>query len=481
MPPEVLSDDIAKFEANGTAATEIGLPMQMILGQLPSGKVEIALQDLIPHFPPGFLQPTESIASYLPTMVNLPLMDVVMRIPPDLLALRADQKDVDAAVINMADPFTEEILREQAESARRQTQPNIIEESQAPQEEFVPRDQQQPPVAIKPGRVTQALVPPRRPAAEPLMPGRGAMAATTLAAPSPTPPAPPLAKIPPPPPVSVRESTLPRPTIPAPASSISGRIQLPSRPAASVSGRIQPPGETPFPASASAPVPPVPRHTGPIPAPPPPRHTTSLPVPRRTGSIPALAPPVAATIPAPQAPEAPAQQASVPQVPAPTMKVHEPAPSIAKDSNADDLQRLAALAMAELGETGEVPVEKAPEAVAAPVAEPEAEPVVETPAPVVEAVAAPVAEPAEEESSFIVPPSQVMEPIRAPAPAPEPIRAPAAEPQPAEAAPISSEPDAHEAAHAHAAPASVAFNLNTCTEDDLGKTFPDAPGSWPRR
>src|SRR6202034_2666677 len=121
--------------------TEIGLPMNTILSQLPSGKVEMTLQELVPHFPPGFLQPTESITNYLSHIVSLPLMDVVMRIPPDLLALRPDQKDVDSSVINMADPFTEEILREQAETARRQSQPNIIEESQAPQEEFVPADQ----------------------------------------------------------------------------------------------------------------------------------------------------------------------------------------------------------------------------------------------------------------------------------------------------------------------------------------------------
>ena len=142
LPPEVLAADITEFEATGAAATEIGLPMNMILSQLPSGKVEMSLADLVPHFPAGYLQPTESIASYLPTIISLPLMDVVMRIPPDLLALRPDQKDVDASIINMADPFTEEILREQAEAARRQTQTNIIDESQVPQaEEFVPQAQ----------------------------------------------------------------------------------------------------------------------------------------------------------------------------------------------------------------------------------------------------------------------------------------------------------------------------------------------------
>ena len=163
LPPEVLAEDLSKFEASGAAATEIGLPMNLILGQLPSGKVEVALQDLVPHFPAGYLQPTESIASYLPNLISLPLMDVVMRIPPDLLALRPDQKDVDASVINMADPFTEEILREQAETARRQSQTNIIDESQAPQEEFVPRDQ---------ATTTKSVAPPRRPAADPLIPSR---------------------------------------------------------------------------------------------------------------------------------------------------------------------------------------------------------------------------------------------------------------------------------------------------------------------
>ena len=93
-----------------------------------------------------------------------------MRIPPDLLALRPDQKDVDASVINMADPFTEEILREQAETARRQSGANIIEESQAPQEEFVP------------SQGAKSVAPPRRPNVEPLNPSR--IAATTLAAPT---------------------------------------------------------------------------------------------------------------------------------------------------------------------------------------------------------------------------------------------------------------------------------------------------------
>ncbi len=53
LPPEVLADDLSKFEANGAAATEIGLPMNMILGQLPSGKVEMTLAGSGSPFPAG--------------------------------------------------------------------------------------------------------------------------------------------------------------------------------------------------------------------------------------------------------------------------------------------------------------------------------------------------------------------------------------------------------------------------------------------
>jgi len=438
LPTEVLAEDISKFEASGKAATEIGLPMNMILGQLPSGKVEMTLQDLVPHFPAGYLQPTDSISNYLPTLVSLPLMDVVMRIPPDLLALRPDQKDVDAAVINMADPFTEEILREQAESARRQTQPNIIEESQAPQEEFVPRDQ---------AGQAKTVVPPKRPVAEPLMPARP-NAPTAMATPPPAPPMPPVAKLPTPPQSGSLRAPTAIPTVPTPKSpSASGRISaltrpttaLPTRPQAQVTTQID--GATlPLPQSG-APVPPVPRHTGPIPAPPPPRHTTSLPVPRRTGSIPSISP------------QAPAPVASAPIPPPPTPKTAAP------DAGSDDLARLAALAMAQLGdstETGDVA------AVATPPMEP-----IRAPAPVVE----------EPEPVAAAPePQPVVEPIRAPAPTPEPVAVAQAEPAlqsvpepvPAEASVAAVAPSEHDA---HAS-ASVAFNLNTCTAEDLVENIP---------
>ena len=394
LPPEVLAAELSEFEATGAAATEVGLPMNMILGQLPSGKVEMALQDLVPHFPPGYLQPTEAIASYLPNLISLPLMDVVMRIPPDLLALRPDQKDVDASVINMADPFTEEILREQAEAARRQSQTNIIEESQAPHEEFVPRDQAAP---------VKSVAPPRRPAAEPLIPSR--MSATTLAAP----PMPPVTQqITPASTGSQRVNPVVTPSIPVPVRTTTA---VPAPPQA----------EAPPPAQSTAPVPPVPRHTGPIPAPPPPRHTTSLPTPRRTGSI---------SLTSQEPDKAPEAQAE---------KTAAAVAAGAPDAAADDLQRLAALAMAQLGESTEPPAEvpSQPEPAASPAAQP----------------------------AFVAP-----APIRAFPSAPAGGTPPSASPQPwssSAAAPVAAQPEGH------ATTPVVAFNLNTCTAEDLVENIPD--------
>ena len=433
LPPEVLAEDISKFEANGTAATEIGLPMNMILGQLPSGKVEMALQDLIPHFPPGYLQPTEAIASYLPSIISLPLMDVVMRIPPDLLALRPDQKDVDAAVINMADPFTEEILREQAEAARKQAaaQTNIIEESQAPQEEFVPQAM---------AATAKMIAPPRRPPSEPL-----SQPAAKIAVATPPPPMPPVTKLPTPPVLGglrppAAATPPPAPSLPTPTRSATSALPLPPRPTTVLPTRPPAPVtmkfDTPPATASSPPVPPVPRNTGSIPAPPPPKHTTSVQLPRRTGLI---APALAQGVP-PQPVAVPRPLPVVPP-PAPVAPTPDPTPeAIAPATSPDDLQRLAALAMAQLGDSTETEDISAPAEQPAPEPEPttavapEPEPPVEEPAPVL--------------------------------PEPEPFVATAPEPEPMPA------PQAVAPAPAPAASGSMAFNLNTCSAEDLVKNIP---------
>jgi competence ComEA-like helix-hairpin-helix protein len=150
LPPEILSMPPKAFEESPDANQECALPLGLILPQLPSGKIEMTVQDVVPHIPRSCLKSDGEIAEHLSKIINLPLMDVVMRIPPDVLAIRPDQKDVDAAVLNMADPFTEQILAEQAAAARaakaaaaaaaEPAASKIIEESEVPAaEEFVPQ------------------------------------------------------------------------------------------------------------------------------------------------------------------------------------------------------------------------------------------------------------------------------------------------------------------------------------------------------
>ncbi len=477
LPQEVLAADISDFEASGAAATEIGLPMNMILSQLPSGKVEMTLQELVPHFPPGYLQPTESITSYLPQLINLPLMDVVMRIPPDLLALRPDQKDVDASVINMADPFTEEILREQAEAARNQaqaqTKTNIIEESQAPTEEFVPRDQ---------ATATRSFVPPPRPPS------------TALPA-VPRPPTPVTGGLPPMTPVN--KITIPPPTprtgaIP-PIPSVA-RASAPVPPVApnTTSRTISPSGRLPAPTRATTPIParihaavtmPVslasidsrpPGATGQpaVPMPASPRPTTSLPMPPPAIRVPQPPQPLlrpSVTSATPTVPVLPKSASDTPE-PVPEPESPEEKPTFPQpgepDAAADELQRLAALAMQQMGEEGEGQP-ATPEVVPSPVAETQPVEV-----PIGETVTAPT-------QAIPPPPPPVpvesfrttLQPVTAQtrgfgsksitAPMPPLVESPVPTPLAPVAPPPVEQPEAQEA------PASHALNLNSCTADEL--------------
>jgi competence ComEA-like helix-hairpin-helix protein len=461
LPQEVLAADLSEFEASGAAATEIGLPMNMILSQLSSGKIEVALADLVPHFPAGYLQPTESITNYLPNLINLPLMDVVMRIPPDLMALRPDQKDVDAAVINMADPFTEEILREQAEAARRQqAEANNTEESQAP----------------APAAGPKTIAPPLRTASTQPTAARLPGTASTV-----TPPPPPM-------PLATKAPTSPLPSSApatgsaAPASpsmsartiSPSGRLPAPTRATTTIPTRPQGAVASPIETAPSSESMPVKRQTASVPTPPVP------PVPRQTGSIPVASLPRQIAVP-PQPPRPPIAPSMVskPAVP-PVADIPEAPPAeepaaealLVPDAGADDLQRLAALAMAEMGEEGGLPAAVDAESTKATVAmpaeqrptpEPVSEPVAEEAASAAPEVEDAVAEstPEVEPESVAPPPVEASEVEIAPA-APEPE--PAAEPEPEPA----SEPEPEAAAPS----AGVAFNLNTCTADELVENIP---------
>lgn len=343
LPPELLAADLTQFEASGTAATEIGLPMDAILNQLPSGKVELPLQDLVAQFPAGFLKSDAEVAPYLGTLINLPLMDVVMRIPPDLLSVRPDQKSVDTG--HMTDPFTEDTLRQKPVTSG---QANIVDESQvAHDEEFVPQAASASPTS------THSFVPPARNPNAPLLHQTRSLSGKAVAPVRSTTPMP--GHIPPPPVIPAGEVPMPpRP----PQLSASQMLGVP-RPS------MAPPAPSPVITTTSGPLPPristpgVPQIPPVIAAPnvpPPAPFTFTVP------STPAVPPaPVPATPASIFAATIPMARPIAPEEP-----VNPPAP----DQNSDELQRLAALAMAETGDKPletEMPGASAPEsALAAP-------------------------------------------------------------------------------------------------------------------
>ena len=337
LPPELLAAPLADFEATGVAATEVGLPMNTILSQLPSGKVELTVRDAIARFPEGFVRPREEIAAQLDTMISLPLMDVVMRIPPDLLAVRPDQKDVDASVRRMADPFTEdELARAAAASAVPPSEPDAAVEETPPPDEPAPEEsyvsQDAPPV---------------------------------------------------PPPIAATRSFIPaarNPSVPLlhQTATLSGRPAV--RPAASLPGRITP-------STAQVPMPPGPKQLS---------ASQILGVPRPTVGSPLVTPHIAGATASGPIESGPGtgitEPANVPQIPPvtattvmPSSARPQPAPSESQppNVNADELQRLAALAMAQIGDG---PVEETPAAA-------EEEPAPETTAPAAEESSAPAVPP----------------------------------------------------------------------------------------
>jgi predicted regulator of Ras-like GTPase activity (Roadblock/LC7/MglB family) len=366
LPPEMLSSELAEFEASGAAATEIGLPMNAILSQLPSGKVEFPAQELVALLPPGFLKSAGEIAPLLGSLISLPLMDVVMRIPPDLLSVRPDQKDTNVAAGNLADPFTEDTLRP---PSRPPAQANIVDENQvAPAEEFVPQVAPTPSSFIPPPRPTTTapllhqtaslsgkpaalrstapmpnrILPPDAPTGEVPMPPRPPQLSASQMIGVPRPSMAPPAAQPIPVPVQPFEFKVPTPRatsqIPPIVPSATPAIEQPaSLPAKAFEFKIPTAPAAPQISPIDTPV------TPPEPVDEPP----SVPEPESAApAAPSRAPAVSGWTPStPFAPTIPLIKPVVPTVP----EVLPPAPGV-PDSNADELQRLAALAMAEIGD-----------------------------------------------------------------------------------------------------------------------------------
>jgi predicted regulator of Ras-like GTPase activity (Roadblock/LC7/MglB family) len=158
LPAEVLTADAESLAASEAAQQGVALPLDNVLSMLPSGKVEFSLRDFSKWIPQGYLHPVESLGAAADTFVRLPLHDVVSRIPAEFLTIRADQKTIDTSVKTMADPFSEEMIRQLAAKNEAAALAAQAEAAKPPVEESAPE---------APAEEAQAEEPVAPPAPEP--------------------------------------------------------------------------------------------------------------------------------------------------------------------------------------------------------------------------------------------------------------------------------------------------------------------------
>ncbi len=148
FPENLLAVSLKEFETSAEATQEISLPVSAILPQLPSGRIEMTIQDLVPHIPAHLLKSPSEMAAQMSTVVRLPLMDIVMRIPPDLLALRSDQREVDSSVTSMNDPFVIENIH--AETPQEESMPPASPQGMRVLPPVAPKSFESPPTVVTP-------------------------------------------------------------------------------------------------------------------------------------------------------------------------------------------------------------------------------------------------------------------------------------------------------------------------------------------
>lgn len=131
LPETVLLSDPASLLNSPQGQMDFRLPLGTVLPMLPSGKIEFSIGDLSQCAPEGIIHPLESLGEWATQSVLLPLPQVVMRIPPEFMTLRRDQKPIDTAVAAMDDPFSPEALRAKAEAAQAEQAAQAVQESPA--------------------------------------------------------------------------------------------------------------------------------------------------------------------------------------------------------------------------------------------------------------------------------------------------------------------------------------------------------------
>jgi predicted regulator of Ras-like GTPase activity (Roadblock/LC7/MglB family) len=118
IPETVLLSSASEILASALAEENFRLPLATILPMLPSGKIELTIGDLVTGAPEGIFHTVEALGEWTAQPVLLPLPPIVMRISPEMMSLRRDQKQIDTMILTMDDPFSPEALRAKAEAAR---------------------------------------------------------------------------------------------------------------------------------------------------------------------------------------------------------------------------------------------------------------------------------------------------------------------------------------------------------------------------
>lgn len=159
IPQTVLLDDAAALVGGPAGQGTFRLPLGLVLPMLPSGKIEFTIGDLVGFAPEGIIHPPEALGEWMAQPVLLPLPEIVMRIPPEMLLLRRDQKQIDSVVLSMNDPFSPEVLKAKAEVARAAAEASALQASLTGQPPEVPAYVPEP-AAVSSVPVPPAGVPP---------------------------------------------------------------------------------------------------------------------------------------------------------------------------------------------------------------------------------------------------------------------------------------------------------------------------------
>lgn len=167
IPEAVLLAGAAELLAMPQAESPFLIPLATVLPMLPSGKIEVTVGDLASWAPEGIMHPLEALGEWASQPTQLPLPEIVMRIPPESMMLRRDQKQIDTMVLSMDDPFSPEALRAKAAQARAAAEAAAQAAAAGPHSEAISdapntpaAETQSADVSIPPAPLTEADLPP---------------------------------------------------------------------------------------------------------------------------------------------------------------------------------------------------------------------------------------------------------------------------------------------------------------------------------